>query len=208
VEPAHLLPDEELRQLAREILERADYAAYRFDEDAWRRFWIRLDACLSELPGLLAQWRLDSPLLYWVFVGGLSLLALLLLAHVVWSVRAALRAPVPDSRRRHGRSARDLVAEAEALAGRGCLLEATRRVQRACLELLIAGGVLELERSDANRVLRRRLHQSPLPEELRLELVALVDRLEARLFRDRGEDRELYRAWRGLHGRLVSSGVA
>src|SRR6266403_795887 len=87
---------------------------------------------------------------------------------------------------------------ADALARRGMFLEAARRVQLAALDLLLRARVVELGRSDPNRTLRRRLRDAALPEAERGDLLALIDWLEQRWFRDRNEERELYDRWRSL----------
>src|SRR5437879_3174272 len=56
--------------------------------------------------------------------------------------------------------------------------------------------------TDPNGTLRRRLRDAGLPEAERGDLLALIDWLEQRWFRDRNEERELYDRWRSLHARL------
>ena len=194
--------DAQLRELAREILERDEYAQHRVDELAQFRIaqWIaeQLRALLGWIDGL----RDVSPGLYWVFVAALAVLALALFAHMVWSLRVALRPPVIEATELAPQRSRDFRAEAEALAARGGYLEAARRYQLGCLQLLLERGVLELERADPNRILRSRLAAAPLPVGLRDTFRGLIDRLEAQWFRDRENDPELYRAWRELHAAL------
>jgi len=128
--------------------------------------------------------------------------ALLLLAHVTWAVRRALAVAPPARPPRPDGAAPPFLEEADALARRGMFLEAARRVQLAALDLLLRARVLELGRSDPNRTLRRRLRDAALPEAERGDLLALIDWLEQRWFRDRSEERELYDRWRSLHTRL------
>jgi hypothetical protein len=200
--PPTLPSDEQVRRLAAEILDRDEYAAYRIDEEAWLAFFERLAHWLDALSGRVMDLSVTSPLLYWCLIGTLLVAALLLLGHVAWSLRtvfiAAAPAP-PDSDRP---STRDWLNEAERLARAGRFLEAARRLQHACLERLLTVGVIELSRSDPNRVLRRRLAEAPLDAEQRAELVELLDRLETHLFRDSAADAGLYESWRQLHARL------
>ncbi len=192
--------DERVRELASEILAREEYAAWRIDVDAWRRVIEWLQGWTEWLEGL----RLDAPALYWLVVVGLLLLSLVLLAHVVWTVHRAVSAPVPEAARGAVRDRPGLLVLAEGFAREGRYLEAARHVELATLELLLESRVIELGRSEPNRVLRRRLREAPLPEAERRELLGLVDRLERRLFRDRVEDPELYAGWRTLHRRVAA----
>lgn len=200
--------DEEIRGLAVELLSGDEYARYRIDEEAWLALFHRLARALDSLRAWFDGLRIESPLLYWSALFALALVAIGLLAHVAWSIRAALRAGVPDDERGVEVSRRDLALEAARLASEGRFLDASRRLEHACLEELMAQGAIELARGDANRVLRRRLTEAPLPEPRRRELLGLVDRLESRLFRDPVDDAELYRGWRRFHAQLQGGAAA
>ncbi len=190
--------DEHVRELAAEILAREDYAAGRVDLEGWER----LLRWLAEWAEWLEALRVTAPGLYWLLLAGLLLLAVVLLAHVVWTVSLALRMPPPEEPPRGARPGPGLLARAESLAAEGRFLEASRNVELATLELLLEQRVIELARSEPNRVLRRRLREAALPDPERGQLLGLLDRLESRLFRDRVEDAELYAGWRALHRRL------
>jgi HEPN domain-containing protein len=184
-------PDAEVRALAGAILKRTEFAV-----------WHDVPWLLSALAWLSGLWRTD-PVLYWALLVGLVALAAILLTHAAWAVRRALAVPAPRAPSRPGSAASPpFLEEADVLAERGKFLEAARRVQLAALDLLLRARVVELGRSDPNRTLRRRLHDAALPEAERHDLLALIDRLERRWFRDRHEDRELYDRWRRLHVRL------
>lgn len=197
-----VLPDDTaLRELAREILERPEYRRFRsLDADLMRRF----AEVLSDFLGWMQALSVAAPLLYWTLLLGLLLVAMLLLTHVVISLRSALakrgRAPERPAPQPGPRFAE----EAEALAREGRFLEAARRLQLACIEVLLGRGVLELRRFEANRTLRRRIASAPLPPEQRREFTSLLERLETRFFRDRTDDRELFLAWSALHARIAS----
>lgn len=191
--------DDEIRRLAVEVLSGDEYARYRIDEEAWLAFFHRLARALDSLRAWFDGLRIESPLLYWSALVALALVAIGLLFHVAWSIRAALRASVPDDEQGFAVPRRDLAFEAARLASEGRFLDAARRLEHACLEELMAQGAIELARGDANRVLRRRLSEAPLPEPRRRELLGLVDRLESRLFRDPVDDAELYQGWRRFH---------
>ena len=200
--------DEEVRRLAGDLLSREEYARYRIDEEAWLAFFQRLTRGLDSLLAWFDGLRIESPLLYWSALIALALVAIALLAHVAWSIRAALRAGAPDDARAAAGPRRDLVDEAARLASEGRFLDAARRLEHACLDELMAQGAIELARGDANRVLRRRLSDAPLPEPRRRELLGLLDRLESRLFRDPIDDAELYLGWRRLHTQLQGGAAA
>jgi hypothetical protein len=201
--------DDAVRTLAAEVLARSEYAQYRtLESDLVRNVLERIARLLAWLDGL---WT-TNPALYVALFVGLTVLAAALLAHVVWSVRVALAstAPLPPAAR--GAAAPDLAAEAAALAERARFLEAAHTLQLACLGTLLSGGALELERHEPNRTLRARLLAARgLPEAERREFLELLDRLEARWFRDRRPahgDRELFAAWRALHRRLRAAAAA
>ena len=183
-------PDEQVRALAVTILKRSEFAFWH--DTPW------LLSFIAWLSGL----READPVLYGALLVGLMVVALLLLAHVAWAVRRALAVPAPARPPRSETAAPPFLEEADALARRGMFLEAARRVQLAALDLLLRARVLELGRSDPNRTLRRRLRDASLPEAERGDLLALIDWLEQRWFRDRSEERDLYDRWRSLHARL------
>src|SRR5438309_10823162 len=182
--------DEHVRALAVTILQRSEFALGQ-----------GTPGLISFLAWLSGLWETD-PVVYWVRRAGLVAVALLLLAHVTWAVRRALAVPAPARPPRPDTAAPPFLEEADALARRGMFLEAARRVQLAALDLLLRARVLELGRSDPNRTLRGRLRDAALPEAERGDLLALIDWLEQRWFRDRSEERELYDRWRSLHARL------
>ena len=182
--------DEAVRELATRILERPEYASWRHP--------YRLEPFLDWLGTL---W-IHHPVLYWTLLAGLVLVAALLLGHVAWALRTALAASAPGTAGSAPLAEPRFADEAEALARRGRFLEAARYLQLAVLQLLLHARVLELARSDANPVLKRRLDAAPLAETERRDLLVLIDRLERSWFRDRREDPQLYAAWRTLHARL------
>jgi hypothetical protein len=193
--------DEAIRAAARELLSREEYARFRFADSLpdW------LDALRRWIAGYV-QWTHDlsvaSPLLFALLVGGLITLSLLLLAHIAWSLRVAMRVRSAEDARETPPTARDFAAEAAQLAARGNTLEACRALQLACLELLIGRGALALARHDSNSTLRRRLRDSGLPAGLREDLIAGIDRLERSWFRDRESSPELLALWRHIHSGL------
>ncbi len=192
------LHDEEIRSLAAEILSREEYFRPGLAEEAWRAVLTRIFGFFDFLDAL----RIASPFLYWAILFGLLLTALLLLAHVVWTVRIALRMPRPQAGESGRPSGPGFLEQAESLAREERYLEAARRVELGTLELLLRRRVIALSRSDPGRELREKVRGSALPEAERNALISLQRRLEAGLFREHRADRSLYQAWLELHRRL------
>jgi hypothetical protein len=197
------LSDEQIRALAAEILSRDEYFRPGIAEEAWRAVLARILGFLDFLEAL----RFSSPLIYWMILGILLLAAVVLLAHVVWTVRLALRMPGPKTRERARPLGPGFLEQAESLAREERFLEAARRVELGILELLLRSRVIELSRSDPGRTLREQVRVSALPEAERSSLISLQRRLEAGLFREHAADRSLYQAWLDLHRRLESVAV-
>ena len=198
------LSDEQIRTLAAEILSRDEFFRPGMAEEAWRAVLERILGFLDFLEAL----RISSPLIYWVILAGLLLVSAVLLAHVAWTVRIALRMPRAEPRGFRSPSGPGFLEQAESLAREERFLEAARRVELAALELLLRRRVIELSRSDPGRALREQVRRSELPEAERSSLVALQERLEAGLFREHAADRSLYEAWLDLHQRLEAVAVA
>ena len=88
------LGDEQIRTLAAEILSRDEYFRPGIAEEAWRVVLARILGFFDFLEAL----RISSPLIYWMILGVLLLSALVLLAHLVWTMRqrdARPREPPP-----------------------------------------------------------------------------------------------------------------
>ncbi|MFI5321120.1 MAG: hypothetical protein ACHQ6V_16205 [Myxococcota bacterium] len=202
--PAEAISDERARELAAEIATRSEYAQHAIPDPA------SFQAVLRWFRGIL-DW-IDALYsasfeLWLLLLIGLLLTALALLAHVVWTIRLAMRANevAPGAARAPDRRRLDL--EAESLAGDGRYLDAAHAMHLACIEQLVQGGVVELRRHDPNPTLRARLARARLTGEQRGEFLRLLDWLEQRWFRDPApepRDAELFAAWRALHARLGS----
>ena len=200
--PGELPTDQTVRALAVEILERSEYAQWRWVPDnAMVEFLRWLEDFFRKIDTL----AVDSPTAYWSLLIALSVVSAALIAHVVWTVRIALAAPAPEKTRTAVPQPPDFAGQARWLAGQGRFLEAAQRLQLATIELLVERGILTLARHNANRILRRRIDESALPELQRHELVALITRLERGWFRDRRAEPGLYEAWRALYAQLASS---
>jgi hypothetical protein len=202
--PPSDLSDEQIRTLAAEILSRDEFFRPGMAEEAWRAVLERILGFLDFLEAL----RISSPLIYWLILAGLLLVSAVLLAHVAWTVRIALRMPHAEARGPRSPSGPEFLEQAESLARQERFLEAARRVELAALELLLRRRVIELSRSDPGRALREQVRRSELPEAERSSLVALQKRLEAGLFREHAADRSLYEAWLDLHQRLEAVAAA
>jgi hypothetical protein len=196
-------PDDAIREAARAVLARPEYARFRFAETIpdWVEALKRWIAEYAQWTRALAD---TSPVLFALFIGTLVLISALLLAHIVWSLRVAMRGRPGESGPSGGSAARrDFAEEAARLAARGDVLEACRALQLACLDLLIGRGALALARHDSNSTLRQRLRGSALPASLRDELIAAVDRLERSWFRDREPSVDLLALWQRVHAGLA-----
>jgi hypothetical protein len=122
-----------------------------------------------------------------------------MIAHIVWSLRVAMRGSPPAATSPAPRAPRDFTAEAERLAAVGDNLGACRALQLACLDLLLRGGTVELARHHGNATLRDRLRRSALAPSLRDDLIAAIDALERGWFRDRATSADLYADWQRVH---------
>jgi hypothetical protein len=218
---------EAARALAEEILSRPEYARFRRDP-TWLQQWVDgvadwLRAAWETVSGWVPEsvaegwWALWNGL--WEAVGGLlgsdgltALMRLLLAAAVFVAIGVVVRRVLREVRDRRidasdapglvVEKGPDLLAEAERCAAEGRFLEAAHCTQLAALQLLLRKKCIELERSDPNRVLRRRLADASLPAALRDAFLSGIDRLEGQWFRDRREDEGLYGQWRRLHAQV------
>ncbi len=206
IDPSRLA-DARVQELARSILAREEYTRFRpVDLEAWRAWLERIADAFRWLSYL----SVERPLLWVILLFGLLALASLLLAHLVYSMRAAMRASAPTPRRPVSLES-DLRGEAARLVAADRFLDAAHVLQLACLRQLVQAGVLELRRHDPNPVLRSQVASSALPDAERRELLSLLDRLETRWFRDRAPDptdRALFEAWHRLLERLTALGAA
>jgi hypothetical protein len=194
-----LAGDDRIRAITAEVLARDEYAKYRsLSAESLRKFfeWVR-DA-LDWLPGL----HTTSPLLFWSVMALLALVNALLITHIVWSVRSALRRSAVQELAEGPRKSPDFLAQAEQLASRGAYLEAAHRLLLAALAHAARARVLELRPDDGNRTVCRKLRASSLPPALTQQLIELIGRTEASWFGARENGPELYAAWLDLYGRL------
>lgn len=218
------MTDESARALAAEILSRPEYAFHRRPPTVLDDLADAIAAGLRALADLAPQWLIDLWDGFWesvrhglgfafgedALVGLLRLaFALVVLGAFGMGVARVLRAlrerraeSDPDAPVAAAPS--DWMADAEQLARDGRFVEAAHCAQLASLQVLLRKRWLELERSDPNRTLRRRLGEARLPAALRERFLALLDRLEASWFRDRVGDADLYGDWRRLHADITA----
>lgn len=194
--------DDRARALAREIIRRPEFGSWREIDFgslpllAWLQEWL---AWLNESLESLAFY---SPALYWTLVYALAAIAALLIAHMVWTLRVALKANANDAADAPATGGTDFVALAGDLAATGRFLDAAHYMQLACIEQLLRRRLISLSRSEPNRTLRRRIVTSPVPAAEQAGLVRLLDQTETAWFRDRSQDPALYQGWRHLHARI------
>lgn len=194
--------DADVRRLAEKILQRSEFDRSREIDLSALPFVAYLQDWLDWLNGYLAETVVFNPGLFWLILCGLAVLSLLMIAHLVWTIRIALKESTPAAAERSGSAGRDFFGEAQALALSGRFLEAAHCLQLACIALVVHRRIVALSRSEPNRVLRRRISAASMPSSQQRTLVDLLDRTETAWFRDRADDPALYEAWRDLHARL------
>jgi hypothetical protein len=194
------LPDSRVRDLAHEILARPEYAAVRpLAIETW--LYSILHRLIDWL-GNLGTLRVTAPGLYWLIIIGLFLVFGVLVAHIVWSISAALRAPEPPDRLASSGQLRDPAAEAEMLAESGNFLEAAHNLMIATFRTLAERSVIELRPDRSNRWIRRALRDSQLNGQLVGEIDRLVARTERQWFGYRENSPDIYSDWRSAFDQL------
>jgi len=194
------LPDSRVRDLAHEILARPEYAAARpLAIETW--LYSILHRLIDWL-GNLGTLRVTAPGLYWLILIGLFLVFGILVAHIVWSISLALRAPEPSDRLPSNGELRDPAAEAEMLAASGNFLEAAHSLMIASFRTLAERSVIELRPDRSNRWIRRALRDSQLNGTLVDEIDSLVARTERQWFGDRENSPDIYSDWRSAFDQL------
>ena len=194
------LPDSRVRDLAHEILARPEYAAVRpLAIETW--LYSILHRLIDWL-GNLGTLRVTAPGLYWLILIGLFLVFGVLVAHIVWSISAALRASEPPDRLASNGQLRDPAAEAEMLAASGNFLEAAHSLMIASFRTLAERSVIELRPDRSNRWIRRALRDSQLNGQLVGEIDSLVARTERQWFGDRENSPDIYSDWRSAFDQL------
>lgn len=192
--------DAGIRHLAHQILARPEYGnatSNTYVADLIHRILAWIDN--------LGVLRFKDPFLYWTIMIALVLVFVALVAHLVWTLRAALRAPEPPDRPVvGGRTMPDLAREADALAADGRYLEAAHRLMLASFRTLAENSVIELSPERSNRWIRAALRESSLAQPLAVELDALVERTERKWFGERANDPRIYAEWRSAFERLTS----
>jgi hypothetical protein len=201
--PAELatVSDVELRERVAEILARPEYAQFRTVPAELLRELLEL---LSAWFAWLSQLHERSPVLYFSLLFGLTALAALLVTHVIWSLRAALRAPPRELERPSARE-RDFLAEARALAEAGDFLEASHRLLLASLAHAARSRLLELRPDDGNQAVCRKLRAAALDPGLRQRWTELIARTDALWFGARVQNEQLYAEWRDVYSELTGS---
>jgi hypothetical protein len=194
------IADNRVRELAHEILARHEYAGARpTAAETWLYSMLqRLYDWFQNLGTL----RATAPGLYWLILGGLVLVLVFLVAQIVWSISAAMRAPEPQERLAAGGQLRDPAADAEILAAAGNFLEAAHSLMIASFRTLAERSVIDLRPDRSNRWIRRAIRDSKLNEELVTEIDHLVARTERHWFGDRENRPDIYAQWKSAFDQL------
>ncbi len=194
------LPDSKVRDLAHEILARPEYAAVRpLAIETWLYSMLHR---LFDWLGNLGTLRVTAPGLYWLILTGLYLVFAVLVAHIVWSISAALRTPEQPERIAADGQFPDPAAEAELLAASGNFLGAAHNLMIASFRTLAERSVIELRPDRSNRWIRRALRNSQLDGNLVAEIDGLVVRTERHWFGDRENNPDIYSQWRSAYDQL------
>ena len=195
------IDDPAVRARAAEILARPEYARFRTISAEWLRKLLDLfNDWITWISALHAR----SPGLYFVLLFGLLALTALLITHLVWSLRAAMRSPVKPAGPEPV-SERDFAAEARALAERGEFLEASHRLLLASLAHAARSRLVELKPDDGNRAICGKLQTAALDPAIRQRWVELIAHTDALWFGARGQNEQLYAAWRNVYAELTRS---
>jgi hypothetical protein len=191
--------DSAIRKLAHEILARREFGLMDESQPQWVHWLRRFVAWIGHL-------RVQSPVLYWMFIGAVAAVCAAAIVQLVWVLRAALRAREPALAPKLAAARPDLAAEASRLADSGRFLEAGHRLMIASFGLLAERSVIELRPDRSNRWIRAALRGSALAGTFGAEIATLVERTERRWFGDRRNEAEIYFDWRSVYQRLLSSG--
>jgi len=198
------LTDAHVRELAKEIVHRPEFARWREIDYGAIPILGALRELLEQLGDMMQSLLIRSPLLFWALFYGLALVALLLIAHLVWTIRVALRASHDEAGAVEAARGTDFIALADELAAASRFLDAAHCLQLACIEQLLRRRLISLSRSEPNRTLRHRLSRSPVPASEQSRLIGLLDQTETAWFRDRSQDPVLYDGWKQMLARLSS----
>lgn len=190
--------DAEVVALAGEVTGRVEYARHRTLRAEWARDLLER---LQDWIASLALMRETEPLAFWSLLLGLLLVAALLIAHIVWALRAALRAPAPEPSPEAPRKT-GFLERAEAFAQSGAHLEAAHQLLLASLEYVARRRVVELHPDDGNGRVCEKLRVAALPEPLRARLVGLIGETQRAWFGRRQGGEALYRQWQAAFGEL------
>jgi len=186
--------DSAVRELAQKILARPEYANARpSSTESWLLSFLHR---LFDRLGSMGELRMTAPALYWLIIGALFVILALMVAHIVWTISAALRAPEPPTRSVSGARLRDHAAEAELLAASGSYLEAAHSLMIASFRTLAERSVIDLRPDRSNRWIRRALRDTKLNENLIREIDRLVTRTERHWFGDRENSPAIYSDWK------------
>jgi len=176
-----------LRQQIKEILSQPEYQTEhpvwlsKLSADAMELLvrvlrWVFMNPMMERL---YAQW----PVLYWLLVAVLAALAILLIYHILTTIRSAFG---PQRRKRRQLTAEPgpvaaspvrLRQRARKLAARGDFVGALRALYQACLRRLERQGYLRYHPWLTNGEYLRAIHSEPQLQQLLTPLTTAVDRV-------------------------------
>lgn len=195
------IPDDRIRDLAREILARPEFAGAH---PSALQDWLVgiIDRILDWIAGF-GHLRISDPGLFWPIFATLVLILIFMIAHIVWAISAAMRAPEAQPDAGLSRPVRDPAAEAAQQAATGNFLEAAHYLMIASFRTLAERSVIDLRPDRSNRWIRRALRNSKLNEQLVKELDGLVARTERHWFGDRENRPDIYTEWKSAFEQVL-----
>ncbi len=138
--------------------------------------WIFMNPVMERL---YAQW----PVLYWLFVAVLAALAILLIYHILATIRGAFARRRPQRREPRDRPALAVSSptwlrqDARQLAARGNFAGALRALHQSCLRRLERQGYLRYHPGLTNGEYLRAIRSEPQLQRLLMPLTTAVDRV-------------------------------
>lgn len=165
--------DAEVRHKVEEVLSRSEFRLdSQANPEAQRLFLKLLEWLLTPLIWFFELLSGLPVLVRWVIVAFLTVVLVLLVAHIVWSFMSAIRGPrrpgLSSLQREREVSPEEWEERAQQAEAEGDHIGAVRLLFAACLQRIRASEKPPLRRGITNRELLRRFRATPLEEPLRV----------------------------------------
>jgi hypothetical protein len=195
------VPPREIHDKVADIFSRPEFEPSRRPFSIWEFLLRHLDEFFKMLAGLSSA----APVLYWVLVVGLSLILILLLTHIAYTIYRVVTFSSPDSidARRAARLHRssEYAALARSRADAGDYTEAIRHLFLALVFRFDERGRVVLRPAVTNR---EYLHQLGDQANVQRELAFFVDTLDDHWYGQRPAHAAQYEQCQSLYQRLVA----